>query len=94
MNDFARPAPRRERKKVFAKKKVCRFCADQHVQISYRDVYILRGFTTERGRIIPRRISGNCAAHQHILTCEIKRARILAFLPFTAVSSIQMEQGG
>ena len=86
MNEMGRP-PRREKKKTFSKKKVCRFCADQHFRISYKDVGLLRGFTTERGKIIPRRISGNCAAHQHVLGCEIKRARILALLPFTVSTS-------
>lgn len=88
MNEFSsRPPQRREKKKSFNKKKVCRFCSDQHIVITYRDLYLLRGFTTERGKIIPRRISGNCARHQHDLGLEIKRARALAFLPYTAVMS-------
>ena len=91
MDDTSRSAPRREKKKMFAKKKVCRFCADQHLRVSYRDIHILRGFITERGKIIPRRISGNCAVHQHLVTREIKRSRMLALLPFTAIASMQAE---
>jgi len=67
------------------KRKSCRFCADKIVTIDYKDSNRLRNFLTERGKIVPRRISGNCARHQRILTLAIKRARNMALLPFTSV---------
>lgn len=66
------------------KRKVCAFCVDKLETIDYKDVGRLRRFLTERGKIIPRRISGNCARHQRALTVAIKRARLLALLPFVA----------
>lgn len=66
-----------------AKKKVCAFCADKSAVIDYKDVSKLRKYVTERGKILPRRISGNCAKHQRELTDAIKRARNIALLPFT-----------
>lgn len=74
---------RSRRKMTYHRRKVCRFCADSSLRINYKDVRTLRLFTTERGKIIPRRISGNCAKHQRMLTVEIKRARNIALLPFT-----------
>ena len=66
------------------KKRHCRFCENGILDIDYRDDRLLRRFVTERGKIIPRRISGSCAHHQRMLTTAIKRARHLAILPFTA----------
>jgi small subunit ribosomal protein S18 len=66
------------------RRKVCSFCVDKVDQIDYKDVAKLRRFTTERGKILPRRISGVCAKHQRKLTVSIKRARAIALLPFTA----------
>ena len=66
------------------RKKVCSFCVDKVDCIDYKDVAKLRRFTTERGKILPRRISGTCAKHQRKLTTSIKRARAIALLPFTA----------
>ena len=77
-------ARRRERRE-YTKKKICRFCTDRSLKIDYKNFRLLRSFITERGRIIPRRISGNCAKHQRELTREIKRARHVALLPFTAL---------
>ncbi|CAK8720255.1 MAG: 30S ribosomal protein S18 [Candidatus Electrothrix sp. Rat3] len=71
------------RKKVFYRRKVCRFCADKEVVIDYKDVKVLKGFVTERGKIIPKRIYGTCAAHQRQVTEAIKRARHLALMPYT-----------
>ena len=70
-------------KLTYHRRKICRFCADKSLTIDYKDIKTLRYFTTERGKIIPRRISGNCAKHQRVLTVAIKRARNIAFLPFT-----------
>jgi small subunit ribosomal protein S18 len=68
---------------AFHRRKVCRFCADKNLTIDYKDAKMLRAFTTERGKIVPRRISGNCAKHQRMLTIAIKRARNIALLPYT-----------
>ena len=70
-------------RRTYHRRKVCKFCADSSLKIDYKDPRTLRMFTTERGKIIPRRISGNCAKHQRMLTLAIKRARIMALLPFT-----------
>ncbi len=67
----------------FHRRKICRFCADSSLVIDYKEHKNLRYFMTERGKIIPRRISGNCAKHQRQLTVAIKRARNMALLPFT-----------
>ena len=66
------------------RRKVCSFCVDKVEAIDYKDVPKLRRYITERGKILPRRISGNCAKHQRQLTVAIKRARNIALLPFTA----------
>ena len=67
----------------FARRKVCRFCADKNVVIDYKDPGTLKYFITDRGKIIPRRISGNCAKHQRKVALHIKRARMIALMPFT-----------
>jgi small subunit ribosomal protein S18 len=69
--------------KTFFRKKVCRFCA-QKAKIDYKDPDTLKRFTTERGKILPRRITGTCAKHQRRLALEIKRARSICLLPFVA----------
>ena len=66
------------------KKKICSFCVDKVTKIDYKDIPKLRRYTTERGKILPRRISGNCAKHQRQMTLAVKRARNIALLPFTA----------
>ena len=71
-------------RKFRAKKRVCNFCVDNVESISYKDVNKLKKYVTERGKILPRRISGNCAIHQRQLTRAIKRARQIALLPYTA----------
>jgi small subunit ribosomal protein S18 len=72
----------RRKKRVFHRRKVCRFCADSSLAIDYKDSKTLQYFTTERGKIIPRRISGTCAKHQRQLTTAIKQARTIALLPY------------
>lgn len=69
------------------KRRYCRFCADHSAVIDYKDPQALRYFITERGKIVPRRISGTCAYHQRKLTTAIKQARNIALLPFTATGS-------
>ena len=67
----------------FGRRKVCRYCADKNVHVDYKDQSALKYFVTERGKIIPRRISGNCAAHQRKIGVAVKRARMIALMPFT-----------
>ena len=74
---------KRERNPRNMKKKVCAFCVDKAEYIDYKDVAKLKKYVTERGKILPRRISGNCAKHQRALTVAIKRARVMALLPYT-----------
>jgi small subunit ribosomal protein S18 len=69
------------KKRPFQRRKVCRFCADKQVSIDYKDPRTLRYFISERGKIIPRRISGNCSKHQREITEAVKRARNIALLP-------------
>lgn len=69
--------------KIFFKKKVCKFCV-QKLKIDYKDADTLRRFITDRGKILPRRITGTCARHQRALSAAIKQARIIALLPFVA----------
>lgn len=92
MNDILRESDARDGEdrggrgrggKQFFRKKVCRFCANK-VKIDYKDPDALRRFTTERGKILPRRITGTCAKHQRRLCLEIKRARAICLLPFVA----------
>ena len=64
------------------RKKFCRFCHNKSLKINYRDAQILEGFITERGKILPRRITGTCSKHQRDLSRAIKQARILSLLPF------------
>jgi len=72
------------RRRIYVRRKVCRFCADKSMAIDYKDFRTLRHFITERGKILPRRITGTCAKHQRRLTAAIKQARIMALLPFTS----------
>jgi small subunit ribosomal protein S18 len=69
--------------KVYFKKKVCKFCV-QKLKINYKDADVLRRFITERGKILPRRMTGTCAKHQRALALAIKQARSIALLPFVA----------
>ena len=79
-NDRYRSMPRH---KSFFRKKVCKFCIKKY-KMDYKDVSVLRRFTSDRGKILPRRITGTCAKHQRQLARTVKRARVLALLPFVA----------
>lgn len=72
------------RKQYFRRKKVCRFCVERIDDINYKDLRMISSYISERGKIVPRRISGVCAPHQRRLTAAIKRARNIALLPFAA----------
>ena len=73
-----------KKRRTYRRQKVCKFCLDKVVQVDFKDVKRLRIFVSDRGKIIPRRISGNCARHQRQLTTAIKRARSIALLSFAA----------
>ncbi len=81
------PRPPRGQKKFFHRRKFCRFCTDSNLKIDYKDFYTLKEFITERGKIMPRRITGNCSKHQRTLTLAIKRARTIALLPFVVTEN-------
>lgn len=70
-------------KKRRKKKRVCQFCADKNAKIDYKNTQRLQKYVTERGKILPRRITGACAKHQRMVTRAIKRARTIALLPYT-----------
>jgi small subunit ribosomal protein S18 len=88
MRDFKRKgryegkAKKMPKDKLFFKKKYCRFCADKIDLIDYKDVIRLKKFTTEKGKILPSRITGNCATHQRRIAEAIKMARFMALLPY------------
>ena len=69
-------------KRMFPRRRICRFCTDASKEIDYKEPKNLRYFITERGRIIPKRVSGMCAKHQRKITLAIKRARMIALLPY------------
>ncbi len=73
-----------DKKRGMRRKKVCQFCADKTETIDYKDVDKLKKYVTDRGKILPKRITGSCAIHQREVTKAIKRARIVALLPYTA----------
>lgn len=81
MLENIRDGEERKKNRIFYKKKVCRFCT-QKMKIDYKESDALRRYITERGKILPRRITGTCAKHQRKLATAIKRARVLALLPF------------
>ena len=77
------PTPQKPvKRRRFGRRKVCKFCAEKVDVVDYKDVRRLKNFVTERGKIIPRRISGSCARHQRQLTHAVKRARTVALLPY------------
>ena len=73
-----------QRRGLFRRRKVCKFCADKIDDINYKDVKLLSGFVPERGKVLPRRISGTCAKHQRALRIAIVRARQIALLPYAS----------
>ncbi|MBI4666818.1 MAG: 30S ribosomal protein S18 [Nitrospinae bacterium] len=83
MKKGTRSSSREGGKRTFYQKKICRFCADKIENIDYKDVKTLKNLLTDRGKIIPSRISGNCSSHQRKVTTAIKRARYIALFPYT-----------
>jgi len=82
----ARLLRKKTRRGSFSGSKHCRFCANDAnlASLNYKNAYMLRGFLTERGKILASRVSGNCALHQRAITNEIKKSRVMALLPYTA----------
>ena len=74
----------RRKRVYYRRRKVCRFCVDKVESIDYKDTKTLQQYILERAKILPRRISGTCAKHQRMLQQAIKRARVLALIPFTS----------
>jgi len=79
-----KPKTKRAVKDRRPKRKPCNFCIDKAIDISYRDTNRLKKYVSERGKIVPRRISGTCAKHQRLLAVAVKRARVIAFLPYVS----------
>lgn len=82
-NRGERPDSPMKRRGGRRRKKVCIFCADKNSVIDYKDVNKLKRYVSERGKILPRRITGNCAKHQRALTVAVKRARHVSLMPYT-----------
>jgi small subunit ribosomal protein S18 len=72
------------RKQYFRRRKVCKFCEEKIDVIDYKDIRLVSQFVSDRGKILPRRLTGTCSPHQRLLTVAIKRARNLAFIPFAS----------
>ncbi|MFW0884872.1 30S ribosomal protein S18 [Candidatus Acidulodesulfobacterium sp. H_13] len=73
-------------RRAYSRKKICRFCSDGKLKIDYKDFKLMRNFITERGKIMPRRITGNCAYHQKRISRAIKISRIVSIIPYTSVN--------
>jgi small subunit ribosomal protein S18 len=80
--DFDKEDASMEKRKLYMRKKVCKFCVDKSIDIDYKNYDLLRRYITEGGKILPRRMTGSCAKHQRALARAIKRARYIALLPY------------
>jgi len=85
MSRFEKSTNPRPPRRRLGRRKVCRFCADKALRLDYKDAKMLAGFLTERGKLIPARITGNCARHQRKLTTAVKQARTVALLPHQVI---------
>lgn len=74
-------------KRPMGRRKQCKFCADETIKIDYKDAGLLKYFITDRGKLVPRRISGNCALHQRSITVAVGRARMIALMPFSVTGT-------
>ncbi|MCL4533497.1 MAG: 30S ribosomal protein S18 [Deltaproteobacteria bacterium] len=91
MNNFqnkksSKPAGAGFARRTYTRKKICRFCADESLKIDYKDSRLMRNFVSERGKIMPRRITGNCAYHQRRVSKAIKMSRTVSIMPYTSVN--------
>jgi small subunit ribosomal protein S18 len=73
----------RDKKRPMGRRKQCKFCADEALKIDYKDASLLKYFITDRGKLVPRRLSGNCAKHQREIATAVNRARMIALMPFS-----------
>ena len=74
-------------KRKMGRRKACKFCADEKLKIDYKDSGLLKYFITDRGKLVPRRLSGNCAKHQREIAVSVKRARMIALMPFAVTGN-------
>jgi small subunit ribosomal protein S18 len=74
-------------KKKMGRRKACKFCADEKINIDYKDASLLKYFITDRGKLVPRRLSGNCAKHQREIATAVNRARTIALMPFAVTGT-------
>ena len=74
-------------KRPMGRRKQCKFCADEAIKIDYKDAGLLKYFITDRGKLVPRRLSGNCAKHQRAIATGVNRARMLALMPFAVTGT-------
>jgi small subunit ribosomal protein S18 len=78
---------RGDKKRSMGRRKQCKFCGDDGLKIDYKDQALLKYFITDRGKLVPRRISGNCAKHQREIATAIRRARMIALMPFAVTGA-------
>jgi small subunit ribosomal protein S18 len=77
----------RDKKRSMGRRKQCKFCGDEALKIDYKDAGLLKYFITDRGKLTPRRLSGNCAKHQREIAVAVNRARMLAIMPFAVTGA-------
>ena len=75
------------KKRTMGRRKQCKFCGDEGIKIDYKDAALLKYFITDRGKLVPRRISGNCAKHQREIAVAVNRARMIALMPFAVTGN-------
>jgi small subunit ribosomal protein S18 len=75
------------KRKTMGRRKPCKFCADEKLRIDYKDASLLKYFITDRGKLVPRRLSGNCAKHQREIAVSVNRARMIALMPFAVTGT-------
>jgi small subunit ribosomal protein S18 len=78
---------RGDKKRSMGRRKQCKFCGDENLKIDYKDQALLKYFITDRGKLVPRRISGNCAKHQREIAVAVRRARMIALMPFAVTGA-------
>ena len=74
-------------KRKLGRRKMCKFCADETIKIDYKDASLLKYFITDRGKLVPRRLTGNCAKHQREISTAVNRARMIALMPFAVTGA-------
>ena len=82
-----RGGDRDAKKRPVGRRKMCKFCADETIKIDYKDASLLKYFITDRGKLVPRRLTGNCAKHQREISTAVNRARMIALMPFAVTGA-------